>query len=161
MTATKPLPQVPPIGRAEEYYAHLVHEADKNGDKLGHEVAKVAQYLTLAMDRHLEWEQKGKYFKHVLKRHCQPPPQPDELEAKFFSNIATLVRQYAGLEALRLMSREDDLYAARLSMGQSRQSIEDEAEVFFGAIMGNGDEQPDWCNEGDWAQMKLIHDQWI
>ena len=71
-------------------------------------------------------------------------------------------RQYAGQEALRLASAEDDLYAARVSMGQSREVIEDEAEVFFQRLLGNNAEIcPEWFSEIDWAQLKLIRDQWI
>ena len=42
----------------------------------------------------------------------------------FYRSLADLVRQYAGQEALRLASVEDDLYAARLAMGQTREKIE-------------------------------------
>ena len=38
-------------------------------------------------------------------------------------------------EALRIASREDDLYAARISMGQTREKIEDEAEDFFAKLV--------------------------
>ena len=75
--------------------------------------------------------------------------------------MASLVRQCAGAEALRLASAEDDLYAARLSMGQEREQIEDEAEAFFGKLMGSGDQCPEWLNETDYLQLKLIRDQWI
>ena len=72
-----------------------------------------------------------------------------------------LVRQYAGQEALKLASQEDDLYAARLSMGQGREKIEDDAEDFFTKLMPEGDRCPEWFNESDWLQLKLIRDQWI
>jgi hypothetical protein len=71
------------------------------------------------------------------------------------------LRIWSGQEALRLSSLEDDLYAARLSMGQSREKIEDDAEQFFGRLLGTGDTSPDWFNESDWSQLKLIRDQWI
>jgi hypothetical protein len=152
---------MPEIGRPESYYAKLVHEADKQGDVHAHEAAKVGQYITLALDPNLSWEQKLKYFRHALKRHCQPPPYPDDDVWMFYHQLADLVRQYCGYEALRLASTEDDLYAARLSMGQSREKIEDEAEQFFLKLMGSGDHCPEWFNETDWAQLKLIRDQWI
>jgi hypothetical protein len=77
----------------------------------------------------------------------------------FYRSLADLVRQYAGQEALRLTSTEDDLYAARISMGQTREKIEEEAEHFFGRLVPP--ECPDWFNEEDYAQLKLIRDQWI
>jgi hypothetical protein len=79
----------------------------------------------------------------------------------FYQQLAELVRAYAGNEALRLASLEDDLYAARLSMGQSREKIEDDAEQFFQRLLSHGDTCPEWYNETDWHQLKLIRDQWI
>jgi len=155
------LPPLPPIGRPESFYAKLAHQADSAGDVHGHEAAKVGQYVTLALDESLSWNEKLKYFRHALKRHCVPPPCPDEEVMEFYGSLANLVRQYAGQEALKLASREDDLYAVRINMGQDRQAIEDEAEAFFARIMGAGDQRPEWFNESDWAQLKLIRDQWI
>jgi hypothetical protein len=86
---------------------------------------------------------------------------PDEPVWVFYRELADLVRQYAGREALRLASTEDDLYATRLQMGSAREQIESEAEVFFCALTGSGDRRPDWFSDEDWAQLKLIRDQWI
>ncbi len=155
------LPSLPEIGHPEMYYAKLVHRADKAGNTHAHEAHKVGQYITLALDPQLTWEQKLKYFRHALKRHCVPPPYPDENVWMFYQKLADLVRQHAGQEALRLASTEDDLYAARLSMGQEHEKIEDDAEEFFTKLTGLADACPDWCNEDDWAQLKLIRDQWI
>jgi hypothetical protein len=77
----------------------------------------------------------------------------------FYRSLADLVRQYCGQEALRLVSTEDDLYAARINMGQTRDKIENEAEQFFGRIIPG--ECPEWFNEEDYAQLRLIRDQWI
>jgi hypothetical protein len=158
---TRQLPAMPEIGRPESFYAKLVKTADQQGDVHVHEAAKVGQYITLALDPSLEWDDKLKYFRHALKRHCVPPPYPDDDVWMFYQQLADLVRQYAGQEALRLASTEDDLYAARLSMGQSREKIEDDAESFFGRLMGSNDQSPEWFNETDWSQLKLIRDQWI
>jgi hypothetical protein len=79
----------------------------------------------------------------------------------FYQQLANLVRQYAGQEALRIASSEDDLYAARVSMGQNREKIEDEAEAFFGKLLGSAESCPEWFSETDWQQLKLIRDQWI
>lgn len=153
------LPPLPEIGHPESYYAKLVHRADSVGNKHAHEAYKVGQYITLAIDPHLTWEEKLKYFQHALKRHCVPPPLPDDDVWVFYRGLADLVRQHAGQEALRMASTEDDLYAARLTMGQTREHIEDEAEEFFGRLVPS--ECPDWLNEEDYNQLKLIRDQWI
>ncbi|MGE5612282.1 MAG: hypothetical protein ACM359_23745 [Bacillota bacterium] len=155
------LPPMPPVGRPESFYAKLAHDAERVGDAHAHEAAKVGQYLTLALNEALPWDEKLKYFQHAIRRHCQPPPFPESEVDCFYKRLADLVRQYAGQEALRIASREDDLYAARLNMGQPRDGIEDEAEAFFQRLMGSGDHRPDWINEPDWAQLKLLRDQWI
>ena len=153
-------PPMPEIGRPEAWYAKMVHRADKAGDQFGHEAYKVGQYVTLAMDEHLTWEQKLKYLNHALKRHCQPPPFPDDEVWMFYRQLADTVRQYAGQEALRMASLEDDMYAARLSMGQSREKIAEDAEIFFAQLVP-GEQTPGWFNEEDYKQLKLIRDQWI
>jgi hypothetical protein len=155
------LPELPEIGHPEAYYAKRVHRADKEGDHHAHESWKVGQYITLALDAGLTWDDKLKYFQHALKRHCVPPPYPDDDVWIFYQKLADLVRQHCGSEALRLASMEDDLYAARLSMGQGREKIEEDAEVFFAKMLGTGDKCPDHYNESDWLQLKLIRDQWI
>jgi len=161
MAQSGTMPQLPEIGHPESYYAKLAHEADRRQDLHAHEAAKVGQYVTLALDPALSWSEKLKYFRHALKRHCHPPPFPTEEVWLFYQQLADLVRRHAGQEALRICSQEDDLYAARLSMGQEREKIEEEAEQFFANIMGTGDARPEWFNEEDWAQLKLLRDQWI
>lgn len=164
LTMTPPsreLPQMPEIGHPESYYAKRVHMADEAQDVHAHEAYKVGQYVTLAMDPNLSWDEKLKYFRHALKRHCQPPPIPDDDVWMFYRNLSDLVRRHCGYEALRLASMEDDLYAARLSMGQTREKIEDDAEAFFDKLLGSHDACPDWFSEEDFAQLKMIRDQWI
>src|SRR4051812_48035664 len=116
-TQSQALPPMPEIGHPESFYAKKVHEADREGDVHKREAFKVGQYITLALDPHLEWDEKLKYFRHALKRHCVPPPLPDDSVWMFYRRLQDLVRQHAGQEALRLVSQEDDLYAARLAMG--------------------------------------------
>jgi hypothetical protein len=158
---TNGLPAMPEIGRPESYYAKRVHQADKTDDHHTHEAYKVGQYVTLALDKNLTWEQKLRYFQHALKRHCQPPPIPDENVWVFYRNLANLVKEYCGAEALRMASEEDELYAMRIGLGTDRQTIEDEAEQFFIRLLGHADHCPDHFNEGDWVQLKLLRDQWI
>src|ERR1051325_8737557 len=154
------LPPLPQIGHPESYYAKQVHVADRVGDRHAHEANKVGQYVTLGLDPHLKWEEKLKYFRHALKRHCVPPPLPDDDVWMFYRSLADMVRQYAGQEALRLASREDDSYAARLASGEPREAIEEEAEAFFLDLLGRGEVVPDHFHEEDWQQLKLIRDQW-
>jgi len=158
-TQARKFPPMPEIGHPESYYAKLVKKADQSGSQHAHEAAKIGQYITLALDPNLTWEEKLRYFQHAMKRHCQPPPFPDDDVWMFYRELSELVRQYAGQEALRIASNEDDLYAARISMGQEREKIEDEAEEFFARLLP--DHKPDWFNEQDWEQLRLIRDQWI
>jgi hypothetical protein len=153
------LPPLPEIGHPEAYYAKAIRQADAAGDRHAYEAGKVGQYISLALDQHLTWEEKQKYFAHALKRHCNPPPMPDDDVEQYYKDLAELVRQYAGQEALRLSSEQDDLFAARLAMGQTREQIEDEAEEFFLRLVPA--ECPDWFNEEDYTQIRLIRDQWI
>jgi hypothetical protein len=153
------LPPMPEIGHSEGYYAKQVIRADKAENQHVREAAKVGQYITLALDSHLEWEKKLRYFQHALRRHCVAPPLASEKVWIFYAQLANLVRQYAGLEALRLASKEDDLYAKRLAMGQLREKITGEAEDFLESIMGEGGRPPHF-NQEDWEQLKLIRNQW-
>lgn len=155
------LPQMPEIGHPESWYANRIHAADQTGDVHAHEAYKVGQYVTLALGSHLAWREKLKYFKHAISRHCTPPPFPDDEVWMFYRSLANLVRQYAGYEALRLASYEDDMYAARLSMGQTREKIDDDAEQFFGELLGSNDQCPEWFTDEDYGQLKVIRDQWI
>jgi hypothetical protein len=154
-------PPMPQVGLPESEYGKLVRMADAAGNHYAHEAAKVGQYITLGLDPHLEWPAKLRYFEHALKRHCVPPPVPDEPVWVFYRDLADHVRHYAGHEALRLASREDDCFAARVDMGTKRETIEGEAEEFFSHLMGHGDIRPNWCTEDDWNQLKIIRDQWI
>jgi len=89
---TRQLPSMPEIGRPESYYASQVRSADGRSDVHSREAAKVGQYITLAMDPSLSWEDKLKYFRHAIKRHCSPPPYPDDEVWMFYQQLAELVR---------------------------------------------------------------------
>jgi hypothetical protein len=160
VTQQRPLPPMPEIGHPESYYSRAAHEAQKRGDTHAHEAAKVGQYVTLAMDPRLLWEDKLRYFRHALNRHCVPPRIPDDAVWTFYKDLQNLVRDHAGREALRIASAEDDLYAAYTSVGQEREKIEAKAEEFFGRLITT-EQCPDWFHDEDFAQLKLIRDQWI
>ena len=107
------LPPLPEIGHPESYYARLVHKADRENSPHAREAAKVGQYVTLAIDPHLEWEQKLRYFKHTLRRHCQAPKIASDNVWLFYQSLSELVRRYAGSEALRLASAEQQIMSGR------------------------------------------------
>ena len=67
------LPALPEIGYPETYYARKVKKADLVGDTHTREAYKVGQYVTLALQPHLEWQEKLRYFRHAIRRHCCPP----------------------------------------------------------------------------------------
>ena len=161
VTQQRQFPPLPEIGRPDAYYIHGINEAESKGDLYKRSAMKVGRYITLALNAHLSWEEKFRYFDHALRHHCVPPSLDDEVEA-YYARLSELVRAHCGAEALRLASQEDDMYAARVALGQDRSLIEEDAEVFFGRILGGtGDHCPEHYNEVDWSQLKLIRDQWI
>jgi hypothetical protein len=160
-TAPEVFPRMPEIGHPESYYARLARQAERDADPHQREAAKVGQYLTLALDANLSWQQKLRYYRHALNRHCVPPHLANDLCWTFYREMADLIREHAGREALRLASAEDDLYAARLNMGQDREKIAIEAEGFFANLMGGFGECPEWFSHEDFEQLKLLRDQWV
>jgi hypothetical protein len=161
MQRVRPLPEMPAIGRPESYYARLIHQADKYGDLHLHESAKVGQYITLGMDPRLSWSKRLKYFDHAIRRHCNAPPLPDDDVWVFYQSLGNFVRQHAGEQALRLALSMDEEYAQRLAAGHLKQQILLEARTFFYELMTLNNEKPGHFLEEDWAQLKLIRDQWV
>ena len=157
---TTSFPRLPEMGRRETYYATLARRAQENSDPHLRAAAKVCQYITIANNSALDWPAKLTHYQHTLNRHCQPPPYPDDETWLFYRSLSDLVRQHAGQVAFRIASSEDDLFAARLAMGQDREKIEDDAEHFFTMLIP-GDGCPEWFNEADYEMLKLIRNQWI
>jgi hypothetical protein len=160
MSASKAIPPLPELGHSESYYVRLAHRAERHEDELALHAAKVGQYITLAMDIKLTWEEKLRYLKHTLNKHCAPPRIADDSVWAFYKDLQRLVRDSAGQEALRIACNEDDLYAALSQMGKDRSEIEERAEVFFKRLLPC-EECPDWFHEEDHAQLRMIRDQWI
>ncbi len=157
-----PLPPMPRIGLPEETYLHVAHKAERNGDDLVFEAAKVGQYVSLALrDADAPWHVKLKYFRHALKRHCNAPEHADEMTKEWFGKLARMVKSQAGAEALRLAAEVDEMYEARTSMGQDIETIADDAEKFFEQICPMCETCPPIYNEEDWVKMKGIRDRWI
>jgi hypothetical protein len=160
MPYTRFIPSVPEIGHGESYYAQRVRQAERLGDEHSREANKVAQYITLAISPHLEWDQKLKYFRHALRRHCNPPAMASDPVCRFYGRLADMVRQYCGQEALKLASREDDRYAAMVQQGYDRTKLQEEARAFFERLMGSRPERPEHFNQEDWEQLRIVRDQW-
>jgi hypothetical protein len=155
-----PLPKLPEIGRHAAYYAEMLRRADCAGDKIAHESWKVGQYVSCALDPNLDWERKVRYFDHALRKHCTAPLHADEKVQAYFRSLAALVRKHAGTEVLKVASRQDDAYAQRLTAGEKRAMIVRDAQVFFAPIFTTED-GPEWLDEEDAAQLKLIQMQWV
>ena len=152
---------LPVIGYPESYYAKHIKQADESGNAHAHAAYKVGQYVTLALSPKTPWEEKVRYFKHVLKHHCACPANADEGLQDFYRKLTEMVRRHAGQEALRLARQEDDSYSMRTDTGTAREEIEGEAEVFFSKLLGHTDTCPEWFTKEMWAQLKAIRDRWI
>jgi hypothetical protein len=161
MQQVRQLPELPRIGMPESHYARQVHLAEKIGDPHLRESNKVAQYVTLALEPRLCWSKKLKYFDHALRRHCIPPPLPDDDVWLFYQQMSNLVRAHTGEQALKLACAEDDAYDRRLHHGEDRAQIVSDARHFFYELMTLGNDKPCHFNEEDWIQLKLIRDQWV
>ena len=157
-----PLPPMPKIGLPEETYLHVATKAQRNGEDLIFEAAKVGQYVSLALrDADGPWSNKVKLFRHALKRHCQPPEHADEMTKGWFKKLAQHVKGHFGAEALRLAGEQDETFEARVSMGQSREDIADDAEKFFDAVCPHCDTCPPMYNDDEWRQLRIYRDRWI
>ena len=155
------LPPMPEIGHPESYYAKLAKQAERQGDIHLHEASKCGQYITLALDPNIDWDTKRRYFRHALRRHCQPPAVSSEMVEMYYQRLVDLVMHHAGAEALRLASSEDDKYATRLGEGEPRRRIMEDAMEFFANLMGVDDSCPSHFKEEDWLQLRIIRNQWI
>ena len=160
MHTVQSIPPLPELGHSEAYYVRGALKAEKRNDTLAHHAYKIGQYITLSRDSKFTWEEKLRYVRHTLNNHCVPPPIPDDAVWAFYKELQRLVRDAAGQEALRIASNEDDLYAALMQLGRTREEIEERADIFFKRLCPC-DETPDWFHETDYAQLKLLRDQWI
>jgi hypothetical protein len=155
------LPQLPEVGRPESYYAEQVKLAEQYRNIHAREAYKVGQYVTLGMNRRLDWEKKLRYFHHALRSHCNAPPGANDKLWLFYGQLGDMVRRNAGTEALRLASLEDDYYMGQVRAGVPRQQVMTQAEIFFRKILGDRDEKPDYLNQEDYEQLRILRNQWI
>ncbi|HEY2586180.1 MAG TPA: hypothetical protein VGI81_10495 [Tepidisphaeraceae bacterium] len=154
------VPPLPEIGHPETYYAKQVARADRLGLRHAHEAYKVGQYITLALGPRLTWEQKARYFRHALHGHCVGPDMAPNHVMKFYGDLAEMVRKYAGQEAIRLASREDDAWAAQLQRGVPREQVKAEAARFFNIMLGD-ERQNDMFLKEDWEQLHVLRKAWL
>ena len=160
LTMESKLPSLPEIGMPDGNYTRLITKAEHASDIVQRSAAKAGRYITLALSPDLSWPEQFRYFTHALSQHCTTLSMEPEVQA-YYGQLADLVRQHCGAEALRLACQEDDMYAARVALGQDRNDVEDDAEQFFSMLLGRDNACPAYFSEGDWAQLKLIRDQWI
>jgi hypothetical protein len=152
---------MPPIGLRESQYMLRVQQADNEGDRLAHEANKVGQYITLALQPRRRWSEKLRFFKHALDRHCTPPDVATEAMRVFYQDLVSLIRDHCGAEALRLASREDDIYVRRVARGDSRELIADEAALFFVGLIGHDAHCPSHFHPDDWEALQVFRNQWV
>ena len=151
---------MPVIGHPETWYKKHIEIADAAGDALAHCSYKVGQYVTLGMDPQKSWEEKAKYFRHCIKHHCVAPPGADAETIAFCNKLRDIVCRYASQEARRLAHAEHEQYAMRLDMGASRETLADEADVFFPALLGHGP-CPEYITPEAFKDICGLRDRWI
>ena len=155
------LPPLPEIGQDEHVYANLARLADERADREARDAAKVGLYVSLAIHRPMSWDQKLRHFRHALEKHCRVSRNSSVRVWNYYHALAHLVREHCGQEALRLASRKDDVYAARVAMGISREEIERGARTFFRELIGEGIDCPEHMLPDDFIMIRMIRDQWI
>src|SRR5258706_4842498 len=151
---------LPVIGHAEAFYVKHIEQAEAAGDKHARASYKVGQHTTAALDPKMPWEEKLKRFSHCLRRYCIAPPDADEVLAMFYQKLGDLVRRHAGQEALHIARKHHEDYHRRLKANESRETIENEAEVFFFDLLGHGG-RPEWCSKEAWGQITGWRDHWV
>jgi hypothetical protein len=154
------MPPLPQIGLPESFYALHGLNCERIGDIHGREAFKVGQYLTLACQPSLSWDEKLRYYRHALQRHCVPPPVPAEDVWIFYRDLANLVRKYAGEEALRLAMVEDGRYVQLVEEGLERVQIARQAPDFFRRFITDENQLPLWFMHEDYEQLKVVRNNW-
>jgi hypothetical protein len=151
---------LPVIGHPETWYTKHIEQAEAAGNPLARCSFKVGQYVTLALDPKRSWEEKVKYFRHCLKHHCTAREDADPETVAFCQKLRALVLRYASQEARRTAHQEHDGYSMRLDMGVSRDTLAEEAEVFFPNVLGHGP-CPDYLTAEAFKEICALRDRWI
>jgi len=151
---------LPVIGYPEAYYAKHIKQADADGNVIAHNAHKVGQYVTLGLEQKRTWEEKSKFFRHTLKHHCVAPAGSDADTQAFYKKLHDLVIRYASQEIRRLVRQETDGYSMRLEMGVPRETLVEEAEVFFPKLIGHG-ECPEFVSPEAFKEIRALRDKWV
>lgn len=151
---------LPVIGHPEAWYKKHIDQADAAGDRLAHCSGKVGQYVTLALDPKRPWEEKVKYFRHCLKHHCVVPAEADPETIAFCQKLTALVLRYASQEARKLAHVEHDGYSMRMDFGVPKETLAEEAEIFFPKVLGHGT-CPDYLTQEAFNEICALRDRWI
>jgi hypothetical protein len=151
---------VPVIGHPEAFYVKHAKEAEAAGDKHARASHKVGQYVTSGLTQGMPWEEKLRRFTHALDKYCHPPHQADDSLKAFYQKLKDIVRRHAGQEAIRVARLRNDEWMARLKRGESRVTLEDEAEMFFFELLGHS-QCPDWCSKEAYNQIITWRDYWV
>lgn len=155
------LPPLPDIGQDEHVYANLARIAEERADRTARDAAKVGLYVSLAIHRPMKWAEKLRHFRHALDKHCHVSRTSSVRVWNFYHSLAHLVKEHCGQEALRLASLKDDVYAARVAIGVSRDEIESSARKFFHELIGEGIDCPEHMLPDDFVMIRMIRDQWV
>ena len=151
---------LPVIGHPEAWYTKHIEQADAAGDSLARCSYKVGQYVTLALDPKRTWEEKVKFFRHCLKHHCTPQAEADAETLAFCQKLRALVQRYASQEARKLAHVEHDGYSMRLEFGVPKETLADEAEVFFPRLLAHGT-CPEYLTPEAYSEICRLRDRWI
>ena len=153
------LPALPELGRPERFYIEHVHEADRFRDHHAHEAYKVGFYIARAINYSTSWGEKLRCFLHALQHHCVAPPITTPQITEYYAQLAHLVRDQAGTEAVRVASHEDDIWAARLAAGEARAAIHADVEKFFNSML-RSTHKPPWINLAEFEALMILRNYW-
>lgn len=151
---------MPVIGHPEIYYVKHIKQAEDAGAFHAREAYKVGRYITLALDPNCSWDEKYRYFRHLLKHHTTAPPGSDAETQAYYEKLLDMVRRYASQEAMRCLKKEHDKLRARRQAGEPLDKLRMEAGALFGSIVGQEISCPSWMRSDTWQQIKQLQNQW-
>jgi hypothetical protein len=151
---------MPVIGHPEIFYVKHIKQAEETGAFHAREAYKVGRYVTLAIDPKLPWEEKIRYFKHVLKHHVTAPDGSDPETQQYYHKLLDLVKRYASQEAVKSIKHESDRLREMRQRGESLEKVRIEAGAALSRVIGDHAACPHWMRPDAWEQVKMIQRQW-
>ena len=156
------LPPLPEVGRPESYYAQQVKQAEQQRNIHAREAYKVAVRRDAGNGPAAGLGKELRYFKHALRSHCVAPAGARRQAL----DVLRAARRHGEAECgrrgpIRLASLEDDYYMGQVNAGVPRPQIMAQAEIFFRKILGERDEKPEYLNQEDYEQLRILRNQWI